>query len=78
MAKKSENNQESTINNEPPQESTTNDETVQGPQMVKVKLIANIKYGEFIHSIGETIEINESDKEEFEKARVIAKTTEGE
>jgi hypothetical protein len=53
-------------------------ENTQEPQMLKVKLLANIKYGDSVHSIGETIEIKESDIEEFERAGVIAKRTEGE
>ncbi|MBU3176087.1 hypothetical protein KPL47_06860 [Clostridium estertheticum] len=40
---------------------------------VKVKLLANVKYGEAIHNIGEKIFILESEVESFTKLNLVEK-----
>jgi len=48
-------------------------EVVKKSKKVKVKVIANIKYGEEIYSIGDKISILASEVEEFEALKVVEK-----
>lgn len=48
-------------------------EKIKTPKKVKVKVIANIKYGEAIHNIGEKIYISASEVKEFEAKNLVEK-----
>ena len=47
--------------------------TIREPKKVKVKVLANIKYGEAIHTIGEKIYILATEVKEFEALNLVKK-----
>jgi len=47
--------------------------TKEVPEKIKVKVIANIKYGEVVHSIGEKIYILASQVKDFEALNLVEK-----